>query len=155
YDSGTGNKILEVRPAEMIASGADPTLARATHYSFDTTYSLFPVEVRNELAQRISRTFDLGTGLKTQESGPNERMVQICQPKPGPKGGLICHATRVFEERDWSYDGLGRLLSESTPHDDPSRGYVPTVVRRLRYAAFPQNVATEFHALEWGACDCG
>ena len=158
YDGTTGNKIIDVRPAEMASAGGDPLSARSTHYFFDTTYSLFPIEVRNELAQRITHTFDLGTGLKTQEQGPNVVQATECEPVTTTIHGVTkqkCHSTRVFEERDWAYDGLGRLIAESMPHDDPTQGYVPATVRRLVYSPFPQNIATEYRALEWGACDCG
>src|SRR5439155_9434721 len=60
---------------------------------------------------------------------------------------------RVLEQRDWAYDGLARLVSESMPHDDPTGGYVPAIVRRLDYASFPDNVIYEQHALDWNACD--
>src|SRR5262249_10508177 len=62
YELFTGNRILEVRPVEMVNAGANPDAAQATHYTYDRAYALFPVEVHNELNQVVRRQFDLGTG---------------------------------------------------------------------------------------------
>jgi RHS repeat-associated protein len=153
YDSTTGNRIADVRPANMQAAGGDPSTALARRYIYDTTYSLFPVKVTNELNQVVTRTFDKGTGLKTQEFGPNEAKLTICEPSLSARGKPVCHAKKVAEQRDWTYDGLGRLTSESMPHDDPTRGYVPAVSRLLSYEPFPANVVSEQHAIDWDSCD--
>src|SRR5260370_1365868 len=121
YDVATGNKVRDVRPAEMARAAVNGDPSRATSfvlYEYDPDFATFANRITNPLGHMLYRTFDVATGLKLAELGPN---MQTGRP---PGCGGLCPAGPVLEERGWVYDGLGRLLSEHAPHDDPRAGYV-------------------------------
>jgi RHS repeat-associated protein len=144
FDAVTGNKIRDVRPSEMARGTVNGDPSRATSfmlYEYDSDFALFAVRVTNPLGHREYRTFDVATGLELSELGPNQKIG-----RPPGCGGL-CPAGPVLEERDWAYDGLGRLLIEKVPHDDLAAGYIPEVVRTLQYPDLATTV--EQRAINW------
>ena len=144
YDATTGNLVREVRPSKMTIVGAEMPNSGLVGSSiqYDPTYSLLPLQTTNELGQSIAHTFDFGTGNKLSERGPNTKLVQSCGPS-------FCVTLHVQEETDWSYDGLGRLLSQSASRDDNASGYSIVAVKRLTYEPFPQNSLLEQNLLDW------
>jgi RHS repeat-associated protein len=145
YDAQTGNLVREVRPSKMTIVGAEMPNSGLVGSSiqYDTTYELLPVHTTNELGQSITHTFDFGTGNKLTELGPNAKSVQRCSTS-------FCMTLNVLEETDWSYDGLGRLISQSISRDDGANGYTIVPVKRLSYTAFPENAVFEQDLLDWG-----
>jgi RHS repeat-associated protein len=145
FDSSTGNKVRDVRPSEMARSAVDGDPSRATSYTrydLDPDFALFAIRVTNALGHHVERKFDFGTGLQLTELGPNWR---IGRP-PGCEG--LCPAGPVPEEKDWAYDGLGRLLTEKAPHDDAASGYLPLTVRSVSYPA-DFRTSIEQTSLDW------
>src|SRR5262249_20711292 len=68
--------------------------------------------------------------------------ARLSERGPNSRGG-------VLEERDWGYDGLGRLVAEAWRHEIAGGGYAPITVRELTYDTFPGNAGTEGDPRGW------
>jgi RHS repeat-associated protein len=138
HSPSTGELARKVRPKAMKdASGCSVCANSYTAINQDSAFQEYVAQITNEVGHVVQYSYDLGTGSKLSELGPNIMFGYI------------------REERDWSYDGLGRVIKEFAPQLDPNIGYyTTTLVRTYDYSREPLGLYTadkvqEYTALDW------
>ena len=121
---GAGN-VLTLRKPEQVTRGV--MTASTTTYDSHGTYV---ASHTNELRHRIELTHDPGTGALLRRQGPNAIRVK---------------GTPVWQTERWTVDGLGRPVEHFVSRDEPSAGYVETLIERtmLPSAAQPNRLVEE------------
>lgn len=90
YNVTTGQLIAKKKPVQQETAGGS---GNRTTYSYDD-HRLFVVQTINELGHVVETEFDIATGVKILQRGPNSITGDITEPQ-----------TQV-----WIIDGLGRIV---------------------------------------------
>ncbi len=103
FDPATGNLLSITNPEQVVLGN----LGKSTFFTYDD-YKIHVSKTVNEAGHTVWTNFDLATGAKLEEVGPNSKMV---------------NNLAVFEKQRWKVDGLGRILEHSISMDDSNTGY--------------------------------
>ena len=141
YDGNVGVLVAEIKPSDLKAARGDPNAAVPyVTYGYDANY-LYPATVRSVLGHTVTQVVDIGTGELLSRAGPAWRFVV----DPGCVG--LCLGRYSYATHSFTYDALGRLLSESIARDALDGGFTTDVVRHVRYPNF--NFVSTLAALDW------